>query len=167
MIIQQVSGPAWWSWFKNDVLVWPMAVVPRFLCLWYSWNPLTEPVCLNDLKGEFILLHCTKQWWKGDAFSGKSFFGDTNFHNPKEPLLPGRPQLIHIGYTLENIELQSLSLSRSHDKSKRIRALMFPTPCTFCLWWDGTHCQSQEASINGCHQAKPVIQSNISWLQCI
>ena len=39
--------------------------------------------------------------------------------------------------TLENIEFQSLSLSRSHDKSKRSRALMFPTPCAFCLWWDG------------------------------
>jgi len=38
---------------------------------------------------------------------------------------------------------------------QRSRALMFPTPRTFCLWWDGTHCQRylQEASINGCHQA--------------
>jgi len=32
-----------------------MAVVSRFLCLLHSSNLLTEPVCLNDLKTEFLL----------------------------------------------------------------------------------------------------------------
>ena len=148
-----------------------MAVVPRFLCLLCSWNPLAEPVCLNDLKGKFLLLHCTKQWWRAPRemlFQG-SLFLEIQISIILRNLFC---QVDHSWFTLdtlENIEFQSLSLSRSHDKSKRSRALMFPTPCTFYLWWDGTHCQShlQEASINGCHQAKPVIQSNISWLQCI
>ena len=53
------------------------------------FNLLTEPVHLNDLKREFLLFIALSNDGESQAFWGEVVFGDTNFHNLKEPLLPG------------------------------------------------------------------------------
>ena len=46
---------------------------------------------------------------------------------------------------------EDMSKKQKGPAHQRSRAWMFVTPCTFCLWWDGTHCQKRLAS--NCHQA--------------
>ena len=53
----------------------------------------------SDLKGEFLLLHCLSNDGEsqGRCLLREVVFGGYKFHNLKEPLLPGRPELIHVG----------------------------------------------------------------------
>jgi len=73
------------------------------LCLLHCSNLLTEPVCLNDLKTEFLFIALSNDGESQDSRESREMllreviFGDTNFHNLKEPLLAGRQQLIHVG----------------------------------------------------------------------
>ena len=52
--------------------------------------------------------------------------------------------------------------------SEKYRALMFPTPCTFCLWWDGLTAKAiykKLASMVATKHNQSYSQT-ISWLQC-